>query len=245
MYCTIDRFMVAGRRFPFGGRCSLYENVWKRKARTAGVVDLVENRAEVLFQVPRLPPASTPKHERVERQRWGVGPAYESAKAFVRESLGRPTATAVANGTRIGIPRALTTHSLFPLYSTFFSHLGMEVLLSDVDPRGDLASNSGFCFPAQIAHGAVLDLTRRGVELIFIPHVMRMPHSNQCRESYLCPITQAEPYFLSKAFPSSRLLSPVLDFTNGYGSCSALIDTAVQELKCRRGKRLKQPGRRP
>ena len=235
MYCTIDRFMVAGRRFPFGGRCSLYENVWKRKARTAGVVDLVENRAEVLFQVPRLPPASTPKHERVERQRWGVGPAYESAKAFVRESLGRPTATAVANGTRIGIPRALTTHSLFPLYSTFFSHLGMEVLLSDVDPRGDLASNSGFCFPAQIAHGAVLDLTRRGVELIFIPHVMRMPHSNQCRESYLCPITQAEPYFLSKAFPSSRLLSPVLDFTNGYGSCSALIDTAVQELKVERG----------
>lgn len=176
MYCSIDRFMVAGRRFPFGGRCSLYENVWKRKARTAGVVDLVETRAEVLFQVPSLPPAATPKHERVERQRWGVGLAYESAKAFVRESLGHPTASAVANGTRIGIPRALTTHSLFPLYSTFFAHLGMEVLLSDVDPRGDLTSNSGFCFPAQIAHGAVLD------------------------------------------------------FTNGYEDCSALIDTVMQEL---------------
>lgn len=230
MYCSIDRFMVAGRRFPFGGRCSLYENVWKRKARTAAVTDLVETRAEVLFQVPSLPPAATPQHERVERQRWGVGPAYESAKAFVRESLGHPTANAVANGTRIGIPRALTTHSLFPLYSTFFAHLGMEVLLSDVDPRGDLTSNSGFCFPAQIAHGAVLDLTRRGVDLIFIPHVVRMPHPNQCRDSYLCPITQAEPYFLAKAFPGSRLLSPVLDFTNGYEGCSALIDTVMQEL---------------
>ena len=32
-----------------------------------------------------------------------------------------PTAQQVASGTRIGIPRALTTHSLFPLYSTFFS----------------------------------------------------------------------------------------------------------------------------
>ncbi len=230
MYCSIDRFMVAGRRFPFGGRCSLYENVWKRKTRTAGVTDLVEKRAEILFQIPRALPAATPKHERIERTHWGVGPAYESAKAFVRESLGRTTGATVANGTRIGIPRALTTHSLFPLYSTFFAHLGMEVLLSDVDPRGDLTSNSGFCFPAQIAHGAVLDLTRRGVELIFIPHVMRMPHPNQCRESYLCPITQAEPYFLAKSFPSSRLLSPVLDFTNGYGGCSALIDAAVQSL---------------
>lgn len=227
MYCSIDRFEVAGRRFPFGGRCSLYENVWKRKARTAGAQDLVEKRAELLFQVKPAPPAATPKHERIERTHWGVGPTYESAKALVRESLG---GTAVARQIRIGIPRALTTHSLFPLYCTFFSGVGMEVVLSNVDPRGDLTSYAGFCFPAQIAHGAVLDLVQKGVNLIFVPHVVRMPHPNQCRDSYLCPITQAEPYFLAKAFPQSRLLSPVLDFTNGYESCPALVDTAVQEL---------------
>lgn len=230
MYCTIDRFEVAGRRFPFGGRCSLYENVWKRKARTAGALDLVEKRAQVLFQVTPTKPAATPKHERVERKYWGVGPAYESAKAFVRESLGRSSGSTVASGTRIGIPRALTTHSLFPLYSTFFAHIGMDVVLSDVDPRGDLSSHSGFCFPAQIAHGAVLDLVKKGVGLIFIPHVVRMPHPNQCRDSYLCPITQAGPYFLAKAFPNCRLLSPVLEFINGYETCSALVDLAVEEL---------------
>jgi predicted CoA-substrate-specific enzyme activase len=229
MYCSIDRFEVAGRRFPFGGRCSLYENVWKRRARTAAAPDLVEQRADILFQVPPSRPAATPKHERVERTRWGVGPAYESAKAFVRESFGRGNGTATS-GTRIGIPRALTTHSLFPLYSTFFTGIGMDVVLSGVDPRGDLTSYSGFCFPAQIAHGAVLDLAGKNVGLIFIPQVMRMPHPNQCRDSYLCPITQAEPYFLAKAFPHSRLLSPVLDFTNGYDSCPALVDMAVAEL---------------
>jgi predicted CoA-substrate-specific enzyme activase len=234
MYCSIDRFEVAGRRFPFGGRCSLYENVWKRKARTAAAQDLVEKRAEVLFRVTPVRPAATPKHERVERTHWGVGPAYESAKAFVRESLGRSAASPVASGTRIGIPRALTTHSLFPLYSTIFSQLGMEVVLSDVDPRGDLTSHSGFCFPAQIAHGAVLDLVKKNVGLIFIPHVVRMPHPNHCRDSYLCPITQAGPYFLAKAFPDSRLLSPVLEFINGYESCSALVDMAVEELGIRR-----------
>lgn len=230
MYCTIDRFEVAGRRFPFGGRCSLYENVWKRKARTSAAPDLVEKRAEVLFRVTPMRPAATPKHERVERTHWGVGPAYESAKAFVRESLGRSAVFPVTSGTRIGIPRALTTHSLFPLYATFFSHIGMEVVLSDVDPRGDLTSHSGFCFPAQIAHGAVLDLVKKGVGLIFIPHVVRMPHPNQCRDSYLCPITQAGPYFLAKAFPASRLLSPVLEFTDGYETCSALVDMAAEEL---------------
>ncbi|MFO0698587.1 MAG: acyl-CoA dehydratase activase [Nitrospira sp.] len=230
MYCSIDRFEVAGRRFPFGGRCSLYENVWKRKARTASAQDLVEKRAQVLFQVRPTRPAAIPKHERVERQYWGVGPAYESAKAFVRESLGYSSGVSVPSGTRIGIPRALTTHSLFPLYSTFFSRIDMEVLLSDVDPRGDLSSHSGFCFPAQIAHGAVLDLVKKGVDLIFIPHVVRMPHPNQCKDSYLCPITQAGPYFLAKAFPNCRLLSPVLEFINGYETCSALVDTAVAEL---------------
>ncbi len=230
MYCSIDRFEVAGRRFPFGGRCSLYENVWKRKTRTAAAQDLVEKRAEVLFQVTPTPPAATPKHERVERTHWGVGPAYESAKAFVRESLGRSNGNTVASGTRVGIPRALTTHSLFPLYSTFFSRVGMEVVLSDVDPRGDLNSYSGFCFPAQIAHGAVLDLVKKDVGVIFIPHVVRMPHPNQCKDSYLCPITQAGPYFLAKAFPDRRLLSPVLEFINGYETCTALVDMAVHEL---------------
>jgi hypothetical protein len=35
LHCGIDRFEVAGRRFPFGGRCGLFENVWKRKSPCA------------------------------------------------------------------------------------------------------------------------------------------------------------------------------------------------------------------
>jgi predicted CoA-substrate-specific enzyme activase len=192
MFCSIDRFEVAGRRFPFGGRCSLYENVWKRKARTVPAPDLVEQRTKRLF-----------------------GGARDLSKN------GQP---------RIGLPRALTTHSLHPLYATFFSGLGMEAVLSDVDPRGDLKSNSGFCFPAQIAHGAVLDLAQRGLNLIFLPHVMRMPQASDCRDSYLCPITQAGPYFLAKAFPEIRFLSPLLDFTKGYAASQALVDLAVRDL---------------
>jgi len=192
LYCSIDRFEVAGRRFPFGGRCSLYENVWKRKARTAAAADLVERRAGLLFDGAQDKPNG-----------------------------GRR---------RIGLPRALTTHSLHPLYATFFDGLGLDLVLSEVDPRGELKSNSGFCFPAQIAHGAVMDLARRGLDLVFLPHVTRMPQAGECRDSYLCPITQAGPYFLAKAFPQIRFLSPVLDFTRGYAPCLALIEMAVRDL---------------
>jgi predicted CoA-substrate-specific enzyme activase len=197
MYCSIDRFQVDGRRFPFGGRCSLFETVWKRTARTAAAPDLVEKRSGLLFG------------------------RFTGAAA---------TGAAATGGARIGIPRALTTHSLFPLYSTFFSALGMDVVLSEVDPRGELKSNSGFCFPAQIAHGALLDLERRGVTQVFLPHVVRMPAAGMCRDSYLCPITQAGPYILAKAFPRMRFLSPVLDFAGGYRDNPGLVEVAVRDL---------------
>lgn len=229
MYCSVDRFEVAGRRFPFGGRCSLYESGWKQRARTARAPDLVEQRARWLFGPPS-PGGEPPKLRSAERAHWGVGPACENARALWHDALGRSAPDAVAPGDRIGLPRALTTHSLFPLYSTFFARLGLEVVLSDVDGRGELKSHAGFCFPAQLAHGAVLDLSRRGVRLVFLPHVVRMPHANGCRDSYLCPITQAGPYFLAKAFPAIRLLTPELDFTRGYEASSALVEMAVSEL---------------
>lgn len=259
MYCSIDRFEVAGRRFPFGGRCSLYENVWKRKSRTRAAPDLIEQRSELLFgavqecsakesfqtndadnQAARAATSTSSRHNQAEGAFWNVEHLYESAKSLLDSSLDRLNGSRRAKepgtlGTRrVGIPRALTTHSLFPLYSTFFSQIGMEVVLSEVDPGGDLKAYSGFCFPVQIAHGAVLDLARRGVGLVFLPHVTRMPQPNPCRDSYLCPITQAGPYFLAKAFPDIRFLSPLLDFTNGYQACTSLVELAVRELGVRR-----------
>ncbi|HXR06105.1 MAG TPA: acyl-CoA dehydratase activase, partial [Candidatus Acidoferrum sp.] len=192
LYCGIDRFKVGGRLFPFGGRCSLYENVWKRKSRAAGAADLVEERTNILFARPAGLPAN--------------------------------------DGMRVGLPKALLTHSLHPLFSTFFSGLGIETVLSGVDPQGELKSNAGFCFPVQIAHGAVLDLARRGVNRIFLPQVMHMPGSDGGRDCYLCPITQASPSFISKAFPDLHFLSPLLDFSQGYRPSTAMVEMAEKDL---------------
>ena len=229
MYCGIERFEAAGRKFPFGGRCSLYENVWKRKSRIAPAQDLVEKRAAIVYGAPRHNGAEH-NHEPRKRDYWDVGPALEAARSFWEESFGQPNAKPRIVEARIGIPRALTTHSLFPLYSSFFSAMGMEVVLSAVDPRGDLKSNSGFCLPAQIAHGAVFDLAQKNVRLVFLPQLARMPQNDSSKDSYLCPITQAGPYFLAKAFPDTHFLAPILDFSNGYANNTAMIEMAVREM---------------
>jgi predicted nucleotide-binding protein (sugar kinase/HSP70/actin superfamily) len=149
----------------------------------------------------------------------------------LRRDLQQLQAHAPRSGLRQLRPRqALLTHSLYPLFSTFFSVLGIETILSGVDPQGELKSNAGFCFPVQIAHGAVLDLARRGVNQIFLPQVMHMRQLNGCRDCYLCPITQASPSFMTKAFPDLHFLSPPLDFSKGYGISSAMVELAVREL---------------
>ena len=235
MFCSIDRFDVAGRHFPFGGRCSLFEHTWKYGALKASVPDLVDERAKLLFgaQPPLLETGAATTPVSAEPLSWNFDYALNAAKSFLGDRLGGEAAKAPALRQIpdcIGIPRALTTHSLYPLYSSFFMGIGINVVLSGIDPSGDLKSNSAFCFPAQIAHGAVLDLVRKNIGLIFLPHVTRMPQQNSCQDSLLCPITQASPYFMAKAFPQTRFLSPVLDFTSGYEPCKALVETVVSEL---------------
>ena len=101
------------------------------------------------------------------------------------------------------------------------------MILSGVDPAGWLKAKSAFCFPVQIAHGAVLDLVHRGVTTVFLPHVNRMPNPKGSRDSYLCPVTQASPYFIAKAFPGVDFLSPLLNFAHGYAACNEAVEMAV------------------
>ncbi|MCE7743194.1 MAG: hypothetical protein GOP50_12155 [Candidatus Heimdallarchaeota archaeon] len=131
---------------------------------------------------------------------------------------------------RIGIPRALLTHSLYPLYSTFFEELGYEIILSGIDDDKELMTNASFCYPVQILHGAVLDLVKNKVTTVFLPHVHSGTTGKDWRDSTFCPLTQASPYFISQAFKELEFLSPVLDFRQGYENNNALVKMAVEKL---------------
>ncbi|MDR2905939.1 MAG: acyl-CoA dehydratase activase [Helicobacteraceae bacterium] len=102
----------------------------------------------------------------------------------------------------VGIPRAFSTHTLYPLYSWFFYELGVKTILStEVDREGVAKTESAYCFPAEIAHGAVQDLLNKGADYILLPHFRDMPSYESEVHANFCPITQAFPYYIDKAFP--------------------------------------------
>jgi predicted CoA-substrate-specific enzyme activase len=119
----------------------------------------------------------------------------------------------------IGIPNAFSIYTLWPLYSWFFHTLGVEARLSKtVEHSGVARAESAYCFPAEIAHGAVQSVIDEGVDYIFVPHFRDMPSYQDDVHANFCPITQSLPYYITKAFSDvdeGMFLTPVISFKYG------------------------------
>ena len=102
-------------------------------------------------------------------------------------------------GLRVGVPRGLMFSELYPLYGSFLSELGFEVVLSDptnkhiIEMGLDVAIGEP-CFPFKVAHGHYMDLIEKRVDVIFAPRVIstEQPNSN-LRQAQTCPYLQAAP----------------------------------------------------
>ena len=123
----------------------------------------------------------------------------------------------------IGIPRCLTTYSLYPLWRRFFNDLGYQVVLSrrtdtEVVRRANEITAADFCFPVKIMHGHAAELAERDdVDFIFMPHVICAENNPNTTNSHYCPYVQAHPSIIRSALmlhgvDASRLLTPVVDF---------------------------------
>ncbi|MBU2510948.1 activase [bacterium] len=119
----------------------------------------------------------------------------------------------------IGVPKAFSVYTLWPLYSWFFHSLGIEVKLSDKICHDGIARTEGaYCFPAEIAHGAVQDIIDSETDYIFVPHFRDMESYEEHGNANFCPITQSLPYYIKKAFPEideSKFLTPIISFNYG------------------------------
>ncbi len=119
----------------------------------------------------------------------------------------------------VGIPRCFSFYTLWPLYSWFFYNLGVETVVSkNISGEGTARVESSYCFPAEIAHGAVQDIFDRNPDYIFLPHFRDMESYEEETPANFCPITQALPYYIKKAFPEipdSKYLAPVVSFMYG------------------------------
>ncbi len=126
----------------------------------------------------------------------------------------------------IGLPMALTSHVLFPLYTKFINELGYDVVLSNPSKIGNTKTKAPICYPCELVHGAVNDLLNRDVDYIFLPHVIEMEISRGFIHGYTCPSTTTIPDIIRAAFEnvSDKILSPHI------GLSEDLIDTTLTEF---------------
>ncbi|HPV39844.1 MAG TPA: acyl-CoA dehydratase activase [Spirochaetota bacterium] len=119
----------------------------------------------------------------------------------------------------VGVPKAFSVYTLWPLYSWFFHTLGIEVRLSEeISHEGIARTEGSYCFPAEIAHGAVQDIIDSGLDYIFVPHFRDLESYEDKVHATFCPITQSLPYYIMKAFPeidAKKFLTPIVSFKFG------------------------------
>jgi predicted CoA-substrate-specific enzyme activase len=133
----------------------------------------------------------------------------------------------------VGVPLALSVHSLWPFYSRFFHELGVRAVLSErVVPEGVARQESSYCFPVEIAHGAIQDLIERRVDFLFLPHFRDMPSLEAGKvHACVCPLTQGLPFLARQAFGvDENVLRPVVSFKQGWRACRRDFERVAERL---------------
>jgi len=224
--CPIQVLNVNDHKYMFGGRCNKYTNM-RKQVKDVPVFDYVEKRQKMLFETFAAPANKEQIANSNEQREEGTGNKEQITMSNEQREEGKRKFV-------IGIPRAFSVHTLYPLYSWFFHELGIKTFLStEVAHAGVARSESTYCFPAEIAHGAVQDCLDKGADYVFLPHFRDMPSYEDEVHANFCPITQSLPYYIEKAFPDidkSRWLPLVVSFKFGEGKALELFCEMTKRL---------------
>jgi predicted CoA-substrate-specific enzyme activase len=219
---TISHGSAEGSKYMFGGRCNKYANMRKAVSDLhsggAPVFDYVEKRQKLLFEEYAAPPMEPGEAGGEQRD---SSPSSLPIPPYKRDFT-------------VGIPLAFSVHTLYPLYSWLFYELGIRTVLSTEVAHGGVArAESTYCFPAEIAHGAVQDCLDKGVDYVLLPHFRDMPSYEEEVHANFCPITQSLPYYIEKAFPDvdkKRFLPLVVSFKFGESKALELFTVMTRRL---------------
>jgi predicted CoA-substrate-specific enzyme activase len=132
----------------------------------------------------------------------------------------------------VGVPLAFSVHSVWPFYAWFFHTLGVKAVLSTrIVQEGIAKQESNYCFPAEIAHGAIQDLLDKGADYVFLPHFRDMPTMEEVH-ACVCPLTQGLPFYARHAFGLSddRMLRPLVSFDRGFEASRGAFEDIAEKL---------------
>lgn len=125
----------------------------------------------------------------------------------------------------IGMPRALFTYGMYPMFRAFFEALGYNVLLSDPTDEQTIRLCQEYaleetCFPVKLINGHVAELVARGVDYIFFPDLYTAMHPDSVsRQDYGCAYMQLAFKLVNRAMELDKrgikLLAPTIAFNLG------------------------------
>jgi predicted CoA-substrate-specific enzyme activase len=144
---------------------------------------------------------------------------------------------------RIGIPLAMYTFDLLPLWRRFFRDCGLAVAVSS--PTNHRTVQQGLdtivaepCFPIIVAHGHVAELVAQGVDYLWLPNILSAETKFMDNESHVCPWGQTLPFVIRQApaFRSwqGRILCPTIKFREGPEHVREVLVATAVDLGVRR-----------
>ncbi|MCL2014657.1 MAG: acyl-CoA dehydratase activase-related protein, partial [Defluviitaleaceae bacterium] len=106
-----------------------------------------------------------------------------------------PLTAETATRGSVGLPRVLNMYENYPLWFTFFTKLGYQVVLSprssrEIYEKGmDSIPSESECYPAKLVHGHIEALVESGVDYIFYPSITHEKKDiSTADNSFNCPI---------------------------------------------------------
>ena len=122
------------------------------------------------------------------------------AKKYERVFSYAPLEKEAATRGTIGLPRVMNMYENYPLWFTFFTHLGYRVELSPRSSRAlyetgiESIPSESECYPAKIVHGHIMALIESGNREIFYPCIpYEQMELSSADNNYNCPIVTSYP----------------------------------------------------
>ncbi len=140
---------------------------------------------------------------------------------------------------RIGVPMAMYTHDMLPLWRRFFRDCGFGVVFSESTNRRSVQQGLDAvvaepCFPIIVAHGHVADLVDKGVDCIWLPNILSAETQFMDNESHVCPWGQTLPFVVRQApaFRSwgGRIVCPTIRLREGAPHLRKVLCQAAVDL---------------
>ena len=212
--CEIARIEIENETHPFGGACNRWYNLRFNINVNPEELDLVAFYEKLIFR----------KH---------INPPEEP-------EIDKDAKT-------VGINKSFWTNTYYPLLYNFFSRIGFNVQLSDtIEQDGMDRKGTAFCYPAEISHGYLENLLKKMPDYIFLPQFKGNYVENGLKTCSTCPLSQGEPYYLAAAFKDhetyqelkerGRILSPVIDFSEGYRQAGDTFISVAKKLGVNKNK---------